>query len=83
MISVTLSWAWANRGRRWHLRAAGADLALCGVGARGWKWRLYAAFGRADIPVLACIHCLRVMRRVGERTGRAMSACALSMQGRR
>lgn len=68
MASVTapaLVWAWANDGRRWHLRANGADLALCGVGKRGWE--LVFDRNAEDIYVAACIPCLSIERRATTR----------------
>jgi hypothetical protein len=61
MTDTTLSWAWASYGRRWHLRASRADLALCGAGRRGWSIE-GGPFDPADIGALACLPCLRVER---------------------
>lgn len=61
LTAPALVWAWANYGRRWHLRADGAGLALCGVGKRGWELA-GGAFDRADLYVLACLPCLRAER---------------------
>lgn len=62
-MTAALVWAWANYGRRWHLRASGADLALCGVGKRGWELT-GDAFDRdaQDIYVCACLPCLQIER---------------------
>ena len=63
MDGVTLAWAWPNRGGRWHVLADDADLALCGVGKRGWVQRAGGLFDRTSLPVLACLPCLTAERK--------------------
>ena len=60
MDGVTLVWAWSMVGQRWHLRAGGAELALCGVGKRGLDNG--KAFDPDDIYVLVCVLCLAATR---------------------
>jgi hypothetical protein len=60
LTAPVLVWAWLNYGRRWHLRASDGDLALCGVGKRGWE--MTGDFDPAEIFTLACLPCLRISR---------------------
>ena len=62
LTTPALVWAWPSGGRRWHLRADGADLALCGVGKRS-DLKNGEAFDRdGNIFVFACLACLRIER---------------------
>lgn len=63
MDGVTLVWAWPNHGGRWHLLADGADLALCGVGKRGWMQRAGGLFDQTYLTAFACLPCLAAERK--------------------
>jgi hypothetical protein len=62
MTAPVMVWAWPNDGRRWHLRARDADLALCGAGKRGWEL-IGDAFDHDEyIFVCSCRTCIRIER---------------------